>query len=458
MADIADPLPFQTHALPVKQREEKGRALREAAKRRAHAGWTLAKRDPIAILIEQDKMRLPELAPLRYTRMKASSFAFLRGSAKVMATDLATTPSNGVMVQAAGDCHCLNFGGFATPERRLSFDLNDFDETSVAPWEWDVKRLAASFAVATLEDFDKATRLELARTVARAYRGQMAVLAESPILETWYRVLELDNAKVVESIGLDPAPARKADRELKHRPMLIDVAHSGGATPRLQDKLPDLYHPRPAEAAEFMNAVEELLRQYTQSLIPERRVLIERYRLADAAYKVVGVGSVGTLCGVALMVSGNGETLQLQFKEADASVLEEAAKRPSPYANHGERVVRGQRLLQAASDILLGFGVGPRGKDLYIRQLRDAKVKPVLDNLPARNYRRYARTCGEVLARAHARSTDALVMSAYLGRGTSFEEAIGQFALDYAKQTESDHAALLDAIKSGRLPSAPQDS
>lgn len=458
MADIADPLPFQTHALPVKQREEKGRALREAAKRRAHAGWTLAKRDPIAILIEQDKMRLPELAPLRYTRMKASSFAFLRGSAKVMATDLATTPSNGVMVQAAGDCHCLNFGGFATPERRLSFDLNDFDETSVAPWEWDVKRLAASFAVATLEDFDKATRLELARTVARAYRGQMAVLAESPILETWYRVLELDNAKVVESIGLDPAPARKADRELKHRPMLIEIAHSGGATPRLQDKLPDLYHPRPAEAAEFMNAVEELLRQYTQSLIPERRVLIERYRLADAAYKVVGVGSVGTLCGVALMVSGNGETLQLQFKEADASVLEEAAKRPSPYANHGERVVRGQRLLQAASDILLGFGVGPRGKDLYIRQLRDAKVKPVLDNLPARNYRRYARTCGEVLARAHARSTDALVMSAYLGRGTSFEEAIGQFALDYAKQTESDHAALLDAIKSGRLPSAPQDS
>src|SRR5690349_2140875 len=411
MADIADPLPFQTHALLVKQREEKGRALRESARRRAHAGWTVAKRDPIEILIEQDRMRLPELVPLRYARMKASPFAFLRGSAKVMATDLATTPSSGLMVQAAGDCHCLNFGGFATPERRLSFDLNDFDETSVAPWEWDVKRLAASFVVATLQDFDKATRLDLAQTVARAYRGQMAVLAQSPILETWYRVLELDNDKVVESIGLDPAPARKADRELKHRPMLIDIAHSGGATPRLQDKLPDLYHPRPAEAAEFMNAVEELLRQYTQSLIPERRVLIERYRLADAAYKVVGVGSVGTLCGVALMVSGNGETLQLQFKEATASVLEPFS-RPSPYANHGERVVRGQRLLQAASDILLGFGTGPRGKDFYVRQLRDAKVKPVLDNLPERNFRRYARTCGDVLARAHARPTDAVGMSA----------------------------------------------
>ncbi|MGE5151933.1 MAG: DUF2252 domain-containing protein [Rhodospirillaceae bacterium] len=458
MADVADPLPFQTHALPVKQREEKGRALREAAKRRAHAGWTVAKRDPIDILIEQDRMRLQELVPLRYARMKASPFAFLRGSAKVMATDLATTPSNGLMVQAAGDCHCLNFGGFATPERRLSFDLNDFDETSVAPWEWDVKRLATSFVVATLQDFDKATRLELARTVARAYRGQMAVLAESPILETWYRVLELDSEKVIDSIGLDPAPARKADRALKHRPMLIDIAHSGGTEPKLQDKRPDLYHPKPVDAAEFRSGVEELLRQYIQSLIPERRVLIERYRLADAAYKVVGVGSVGTLCGVALMVSGDGETLQLQFKEADASVLEDATKRPSPYANHGERVVRGQRLLQAASDILLGFGVGPRGKDLYIRQLRDAKVKPVLDNLPERNFRRYARTCGEVLARAHARSTDALVLSAYLGKGTTFDEAIGQFAMGYAKQTVSDHAALVSAIKSGRLAAEPQDS
>jgi hypothetical protein len=286
----------------------------------------------------------------------------------------------------------------------------------------------------------------------------MAVLARSPILETWYQVLALDNDKVVESIGLDPAPARKADRALRHRPMLIDVAHSGGTEPKLQDKLPDLYHPKPADQADFMSGVEELLRQYTLSLIPERRVLIERYRLADAAYKVVGVGSVGTLCGVALMVSGDGETLQLQFKEADASVLEEAAQRPSPYANHGERVVRGQRLLQAASDILLGFGVGPRGKALYVRQLRDAKVKPVLDNLPVRNFRRYARTCGEVLARAHARSTDALVLSAYLGKSDTFDQAIGQFALGYAKQTESDHAALVAAIKSGRLPSEPQDS
>jgi len=459
MADVPDPLPPQTHAQPIKQRAEQGRALREKCKRGDHEGWTAPahRRDPIDILIEQGKTRLPELLPLRYARMKISPFAFLRGAAAVMASDLSGTPSNGLRVQACGDCHCLNFGGFATPERRLSFDINDFDETSVAPWEWDVKRLATSFVVAALQEFDKATRLDLAQTVARAYREQMAAIATAPVLETWYRVLSLDDTKVAESIGLDPTLVTKADRQLKHRPLLINIEHSGGIDPKLQDKLPDLYHPKPADLTEFQRGVDVMFEQYRESLIPERRVLIERYRFADAAYKVVGVGSVGTLCGVALMVSGDGETLQLQFKEADASVLE-AFNQPSPYANHGERVVRGQRLLQAASDILLGFGVGPRGRDFYVRQLRDAKIKPVLDGLPGKNFRRYARTCGEVLARAHARSADAVVMSAYLGNGPSFDEAIGQFALDYAKQTETDHAALLDAIKAGRLPVAPQDS
>ncbi len=459
MADAPDPLPPQTHDRPIAQRQEQGRALREKCKRGAHAGWEVpaGRRDPTDILIEQGKTRLPEPLPPRYATMKAPPFAFLRGSAAVMAADLATTPSSGLMVQAAGDCHCLNFGGFATPERRLSFDVNDFDETSVAPWEWDVKRLATSFTVAGLGMFDKATRLDLAETVARAYRETIAGIATAPVLETWYRVTSLDDGKVAESVGLDPTIVQKADRELKHRPMLINIEHSDGANPKLRDKLPDLYHPPAAELPQFLRDVEAMLQQYAQSLIPERRILFQRYRFADAAYKVVGVGSVGTLCGVALMVSGNGETLQLQFKEADASVLE-AFNKPSPYANHGERVVRGQRLLQAAGDILLGFGVGPRGKDVYVRQLRDAKIKPVLDALPAKNFRRYARTCGEVLARAHARSADAVMLSAYLGNGPSVDEAIGQFALDYARQTETDHAALLDAIKTGRLPPAPQDS
>jgi uncharacterized protein (DUF2252 family) len=459
MPDVPDPLPPQTYAQPTKQRVDQGHALREKCKRSAHADWvtTAGRRDPVAILIEQGKTRLPDLLPLRYTRMKESPFAFLRGSAAVMAADLAGTPSNGLLVQAAGDCHCLNFGGFATPERRLSFDVNDFDETSVAPWEWDVKRLATSFVVATLTEFDKETRLDLAETVARAYRETMAAIAAAPILETWYRVLALDDGRVADSIGLDPNIIHKAGQELKHRPMLINIENSGGSDPKLQDKRPDFFHPPADELPQFLRDVEAMLKQYGQSLIPERRILFERYRFADAAYKVVGVGSVGTLCGVALMVSGNGETLQLQFKEADASVLE-AFNQPSPYANHGERVVRGQRLLQAASDILLGFGVGPRGKDFYVRQLRDAKVKPVLDDLPAHNFRHYARTCGEVLARAHARSADAVVLSAYLGDGPSFDQAIGQFALAYARQTESDHTALLDAIKTGRVPVAPQDS
>lgn len=456
MAD--DPLPPQTHALPVNERVAMGRALRDKCKRSEQGDWNAApgRRDPIDILIDQGKSRMTELLPVRYARMAGSPFSFLRGSAAVMAADLAATPGTGLLVQAAGDCHCLNFGGFATPERRLSFDINDFDETAVAPWEWDVKRLATSFVVASSE-FDKETRLDLAQTVGRAYRETMAEIASAPILETWHRVFTLEDTRIAESIGLDPAIVQKADSTLKHRPMLITIEDSGGAAPQLKDKPPDLFHPPAAEAASFRSAVEGMLDQYKQSLIPERRVLIERYRLADAAYKVVGVGSVGTLCGVMLMVSGDGETLRLQFKEAAASVLEPFGH-PGPYANHGERVVRGQRLLQAASDILLGFGVGPRGKDFYVRQLRDAKIKPVLDGLPARNFRRYARTCGEVLARAHARSADAVVLSAYLGQSAAFDEALGQFAAAYARQTDLDHGALLHAIKAGRVPAAPQDS
>lgn len=458
MADV-EALPPQTHSLPIKDRMAIGQALREKCKRGAHTGWEApaGRRDPIDILIEQGRPRLPELLPVRYARMSATPFAFLRGSAAVMAADLATMPSTELLVQAAGDCHCLNFGGFATPERRLAFDINDFDETSLAPWEWDVKRLAASFAVATRDDFDKATRLDLATTAARAYRETMADIALAPVLDTWYRVLSLDGAQAATSIGLDPNIVTKADRSLRHRPLLIDVATSAGPDPKITDKRPDLYHPPEADRIEFERDVKAMLAQYRQSMIPERRALIERYRFADAVYKVVGVGSVGTLCGVALMVSGNGETLQLQFKEADKSVLE-AFNGRSPYANHGERVVRGQRLLQAASDILLGFGVGPRGRDFYVRQLRDAKIKPVLDGLPVRDYRRYARTCGEVLARAHARSADAVVLSAYLGKGLSFDEAIGAFSEGYAKQTEKDHAALVQAIKDGRLPTVSQDS
>jgi uncharacterized protein (DUF2252 family) len=453
-------LPPQTHTLPLQERVERGRALRERAARRHHGTWQPApgRRDPIEILIEQGESRLPDLLPVRYARMKPTPFTFLRGAAAVMAADLAATPASGLTVQAAGDCHCLNFGGFATPERRLAFDINDFDETAVAPWEWDLKRLAASFVVATLDVLPKDARTELAQIVARNYRATMAEIAAMPVLDAWYCALNLDDANAAETTGIDPRTLRKAGTARAHPVEIASIGHRGGAAPRIDDDpVRGVYHPAPADAAPFRAAVDAALVDYAESLTPERRTLLQRYRLADAAYKVVGVGAVGTLCGVLLMVSGDGEALYLQFKEATRSVLETHAG-ASPYAHHGERVVRGQRLLQAASDMLLGFATGPTGRHLYLRQLRDAKIKPQLEIMSPRNFRRYAATCGEVLARAHARTADAVVLSAYLGRSAAFDEAMGGFANAYARQTERDHEALLKAIKSGLLPSRAEDS
>jgi uncharacterized protein (DUF2252 family) len=453
-------LPPQTHTLPLKERVELGRALRDRTARKQHGTWKSPanRRDPIEILIEQGESRLPDLLPVRYARMQPTPFTFLRGAAAVMAADLAGTPTSGLVVQAAGDCHCLNFGGFATPERRLAFDINDFDETAVAPWEWDLKRLAASFAVATLDVLAKQARSELAEIVARSYRETMAEIAALPVLDAWYRALNIDDGNEAEAIGIGAQLVRKAAPARAHPVEIASIGQRKGSVPHIEDDLEHgVYHPAPADAAAFRAAVDAAMVDYADSLTPERRTLLQRYRLADAAYKVVGVGAVGTLCGVLLMVSGDGEALHLQFKEASRSVLEAYAG-ASPYRHHGERVVRGQRLLQAASDMLLGFATGPTGRHLYLRQLRDAKIKPQLETMTPRNFRRYAATCGEVLARAHARTADAVVLSAYLGKSAAFDEAIGAFAAAYARQTEKDHQALLKAIKSGRLPSRDDDS
>ncbi len=303
---------------------------------------------------------------------------------------------------------------------------------------------------------DKPARRQLAETVARSYRETMAAIAKTPVLDAWYRALTLDDANAAEAIGAGPRALRKADSALSHA-AIISINHSAGAEPHIEDEPPLVYHPSPRQAPAFRARVEAMMKDYAQSLVPERRTLLQRYRLVDAAYKVVGVGSVGTRCGALLMVSGNGETFYLQFKEAMRSVLEPYAGK-SPYRHHGERVVRGQRLLQAASDILLGFATGPTGRHMYLRQLRDAKIKPKLETMSGRHFRRYAATCGEGLARAHARAADAVVLSAYLGKSPSFDEAIWAFAMAYGKQTESDHAALLAAIKQGRLTTAEQDS
>ncbi len=461
MADgaVSGELPTQTHILPLKERVALGRSLRDRLARKQHGQWAprRGRRDPIEILIEQGQSRLPDLLPLRYARMKASPFAFLRGAAAVMAADLGTTESAGIRVQAAGDCHCLNFGGFATPERRLVFDINDFDETAVAPFEWDIKRLAASVVVATLDQFGAGARQALAEGVARAYRETMAKVAARPVLDEWYRALTIDSEEEAQLLGIGERVLKKADRALRHAAMLIDIRHTGGAAPLIEDQPPLVYHPPRTRAAAFRGDVETMLSDYAQTLPPERQLLLLRYRLADAAYKVVGVGAVGTMCGVLLMISGDGEALYLQFKEATQSVLEPFAG-ASPYAHHAERVVRGQRLIQAAGDILLGYAKGPTGRHIYVRQLRDAKIKPVLETMTAKSFARYAATCGEVLARAHARTADAVVLAAYLGRSDAFDRAIGRFAMAYATQTERDHAALLKAIKTKRLPDAAEDS
>jgi uncharacterized protein (DUF2252 family) len=451
-------VPAQTHIQSIAERAARGRAVRALQPREQQAGWKapLNRRDPIEILIEQGESRLPELLPLRYSRMKVSPFAFFRGGAAVMAADLAGTPATGLRVQACGDCHLLNFGGFATPERRLVFDINDFDETAVAPWEWDLKRLAASFVLATLDILDKEARIDLAQSVVRGYREIMARLADTPVLEAWYGGVLLDSETKAQDIGIGAASLRKAVGFLTH-PSIIPISHGDGPQPHIKDSPPLVFHPPVRETHVFRAAVEAMYGDYLNSLYLAPRVLLERFRLVDVAYKVVGIGSVGTMCGVMLLVSGSGEALYLQFKEAARSVLEPYAG-SSPFRHHGERVVRGQRLLQAASDILLGYGDGPTARHIYVRQLRDAKVKPQLETMLPKHFRRYAETCGEVLARAHARTADAAVLSAYLGKGTVMDEAIGDFAHAYAKQTESDHAALQQAIRTGRLPDMAQDS
>lgn len=458
MIETVAAVPQQTHILPIADRIERGRALRERQPRESHAFWKPAanRRDPVDILIEQGGSRLPDLLPLRYSRMKVSPFAFFRGGAAVMTADLAGTSASGLRVQACGDCHLLNFGGFATPERRLVFDINDFDETAVAPWEWDLKRLAASFVLATLDILAKDARIDLAQTVARSYRETMARIAEVPVLEAWYGGLMLDSESKAQDIGIGAASLRKAVGFLTH-PAIVAMGHGGGPQPRIKDSSPLVFHARESEAQAFRAAAESMYAGYLNSLYLAPRVLLERFRLVDVAYKVVGVGSVGTMCGVMLLLSGSGEALYLQFKEAARSVLEAHAG-ASPFRHSGERVVRGQRLLQAASDSLLGYGDGPTGRHIYFRQLRDAKVKPQLETMLPKHFRHYAETCGEVLARAHARTGDAVVLSAYLGKSAAADEAIGSFALAYAKQTESDHAVLLQAIKAGRLPDTAQDS
>lgn len=430
-----------------------GKELRESVPHAAHAVWKPPRkhRDPIDILEESNRYRLPDLVPVRYGRMLRSPFTFLRGSAGLMAHDLATLPSTGIRVQACGDCHLLNFGLFATPERNLVFDINDFDETLPAPWEWDVKRLAISFAVAARDNqlSDKVAQ-QVAVECVRAYRKRMREYTTMSPLDVWY-----DRLDAQALIAMAPSGKYKKAREqlvAKAKSRIGDylypkISSEVGGRRLLVDQPPILFH---VHEKDFRQRVDMVLNDYRSSLPHERRVLFDRYRLEDIVVKAVGIGSVGTYCFLGLFFSMENHPLLLQFKEACPSVLAPYAGK-SDYANQGQRVVTGQRLMQSASDIFLGWTQGKNGRHFFVRQLRDMKMSFPVEGASADQMTMYAEVCGLTLARGHAKSSDAALISGYLGKSDAFDQAIGKLAISYADQNAKDYAALVSAEKKGRI-------
>jgi uncharacterized protein (DUF2252 family) len=457
----------QTAGHTVAERAALGKQARSRVPRSSHAEWEPAadRPDPIEVLERQATTRLPELVLIRYGRMLSSPFACYRGSAAIMAADLAAGPDSGLRVQLCGDAHLSNFGVFAAPDRQLVFDLNDFDETLPGPWEWDVKRLVASFAIAARENgVGRKQRRSIIRTAAREYRERMRQLAAARNLDVWY--VRLDVRAVTEE--LDRVASRKLMRRFERNVAkarakdslraLDRLTHSVDGAPRIVSD-PPLIVPVEELADERPETIERevrgLLRTYRESLEHDRRQLVDGYRFVHLARKVVGVGSVGTRAWIVLLVGRDeDDPLFLQFKEADASVLEPYAG-ASRYENHGERVVRGQRLMQAASDIFLGWlptvGLDGRPRDFYGRQLWDGKRSIDVESLNEEGFEIYARACGFTLARAHARSGDRIAIASYLGSGDAFDRAMSEFAELYADQAERDHAALAEAARSGRI-------
>jgi uncharacterized protein (DUF2252 family) len=435
-------------------RREAGKRLRDKVARDAHGGWRppSGRADPISILRAADATRQPDLVPLRYGRMLQSPFTFYRGSAAVMASDLAPTPVTGIHVQACGDAHLMNFGGFATPERRLIFDINDLDETLPAPWEWDVKRLAASFTLAARANgmSDDAGR-DAAMACARSYRRHMRDFSDMAVMDIWYA--RIDDSDVLAMFPEERralaakriAKATKSSSSELIYPKLVDEA---SGQPRIRDAPPTIFHPDEARNPGYLDLCRDVLSKYQETLSDDRRALLDRFQLVDVAVKVVGIGSVGTMCLVALFRSMAGRPFFLQVKEANASVLERYAG-ASAYSHHGQRVVMGQRLMQPASDLFLGWVTGPQGRHFYLRQLRDVKLSTLVETFDAEDLTIYGRMCGWALARAHAKAGDPWTISGYLGKQDAFEQAIGKFAIAYADQAERDHAALKTAVRAG---------
>ena len=439
------------------ERKAVGKALRDKCPRVSHALWKPPhdRPDPVRLVLKADEGRLCDLLPLRHGRMVLSPFTFYRGSALAMAVDLAGTPATGVQVQCGGDSHLVNFRGLATPERQVIFAINDLDETLPAPWEWDLKRLAASFVIACRDNgLPESVARDAALSCVRSYRDHMAEFSEMKVLDLWYFAVEVEmliagvkDAGIRHSAIRNLAKARESSTSEGLFPKLVD---DSGGSPIIRDQLPAIFHWKGHSPGEVHPDVMQIFAGYRESLAPHSRILLDRYELKDAAFKAVGVGSVGTVCSVVLMTAGTGDPLILQFKEARASVLEAFAER-SVFPNHGQRVVNGHRLMQPASDIFLGWTQGRLGRHFYVRQLRDVKIKFAVETFEAARMILFAEWCGYSLALSHARSGDAAMISGYLGKSDTFDNAIAAFSITYADQNEKDHAALNRAIRNGKV-------
>jgi len=452
------------------ERADRGKAARSAVQRQSHAVYDPPgdRADPVSLLEHQATTRLPDLVPVWYGRMLASPFSYFRGAALAMAADLAATPVSGLAVQACGDAHLSNFGIYASPERALVFDLNDFDETLPGPWEWDVKRLAASLEVAGRENaYQRGQRRKIVTAAVRRYREAMHGFAGQANLTVWYARADVAELREQFRSQLSARARKKADqvtarartrdsiRALGKLTRLVDGRPRIAADPPLVVPLDDLV-PADMDRARLQAELTAVVARYRRSLGTDRRYLLDQFEIADMARKVVGVGSVGTRCWIVLMLGRDtSDPLFLQVKEAGPSVLEGFAG-ASKYSNSGQRVVAGQRLMQAASDIFLGwhrsrFGPGDASYDFYIRQLRDWKASADIATMTPAAMRAYGELCGWTLARAHARSGDRIAIAAYLGRSTVFDRAIGEFAAAYADQNERDYDCLVAASKAGRV-------
>jgi uncharacterized protein (DUF2252 family) len=449
------PCPQAGIARTYAERYAAGKALRDTCPRKSHADRKARsdRRDPVELVLQSEKGRLPKLLPLRHGRMVRSAFTFYRGSALTMASDLATTPTTGVRVQCCGDAHLCNFGGFATPERKVIFAINDLDETLPAPWEWDVKRLAASFVVACRDNgLSDDTAKDVVMTCVGTYRESMAEFSQMKTLELWYYSLGPEELLSITSLDLRKRMMHRIEKERAKsaaEEIFPTLVEHKGEKPLIKDQLPTIFHDKRQRPGEIHQAVRDLFAGYRATLSHTCQSLLDRYELKDHALKVVGIGSVGTACWVALLMAGEGDPLFLQVKEARASVLEPYAG-ASVFANHGQRVVNGYKLMQPASDMFLGWSQAPE-RHYFFRQLRDIKISIRVETFKRAEMDAYAKWCGRALALSHARSGIPTMLSGYMGKSDIFDRAIAAFSIAYADQNEKDHAALDRAVHQGKV-------